>query len=134
VREDLIESPLDLREVSTVEKHFFYINQRVGGPTLELYWGRRFRSDGRPHLSATWLFYYSWYQNSVSGAREKPSKTLRNLYVQFAKAVRASRRKIKPGVREFWISPAVEDLVRSGWILVGLEDYTIEQILSAPSR
>ena len=70
VRDDLIESPLKLREVSTAEKHFFYIDARTGGPTLDLYWGRQFAEDERPHLSATELSYYSWYLNSVTGARE----------------------------------------------------------------
>jgi hypothetical protein len=133
-REELIESPLALREVSTADKHFFYIDARTGGPTLDLYWGRLSESDGRPHLSATELSYYSWYQDSITGAREKPSKALRDLYAAFARTVHASCRRIKPGVREFWISPAVEGLVRSGWVLVGLEEYTIDQILSIPSR
>jgi hypothetical protein len=133
VREDLIESPLKLREVSTTEKHFFYIEQRTGGPTLDLYWGRQFERDGCPHLSATELSYDSWYESSITGAREKPSKAFRNLYGAAARTVRVSRRRIKPGVREFWISPALGELVRSGWILVGLEDFSIDQILGTPS-
>jgi hypothetical protein len=130
VREDLIESPPNVREVSTDNKHFFYVDPQTGGPTLQFYWGRRFKEHRRMHLSATWLSYYSWYQNSRTGTRERPSKALRDLYSAFARTVRASRRRIMPGVRAFWISPAVEDLVRSGWILVGLEGFSIDQILS----
>ncbi len=134
VREDLIESPVKVREVATTDKHFFYIDPRIGGPTLQFYWGRQFERDERMHFSATWLSYYSWYQNSVSGTRETPSKALRALYSEFARTVRASRRRIKPGKREFWISPNVEELVRAGVVLVGLEDMPVEVILGVSAR
>lgn len=134
VREDLIESPLKMREVTTDDKHFFYIEQRTGGPTLDLYWGRQFERDGLMHLSATELSYYSWHQSSSSGKRETPSKALRDLYSEFARTVRASRRKIKPGKREFWISPNVEKLVRAGSVLVGLEGMPVDVILGVSSR
>jgi hypothetical protein len=132
MRQDLIESPLELREVTTADKHFFYIDPRTGGPTLLLYWGRQFERDGRMHVSTTELSYYPWYENSISRAREQPSKDFRNVYSEFAKAVRLSRRKIKPGKREFWISPNVEGLVRAGSVLVGLEGVPVDRILSIP--
>jgi hypothetical protein len=134
VRQDMIESPLELREVTTADKHFFYIDPRTGGPTLLFNWGRQFARDGRSHLSTTDLSYYPWYENSLSHIREKPAKAFRNLYTEFAKAVRHSRRKIKPGKREFWISPKVEELVRKGLVLVGLEDVPADQILGVPGQ
>lgn len=132
VQQDLIRSPLELREVTTADKHFFYIDPRTGGPTLLFYWGRQFERDGRTHLSTTHFSYYPWYENSLSRAREKPARALRNLFTEFAKAVHLARRKIKPGKREFWISPTVERLVRDGLVLVGLEAVPIDQILSVP--
>jgi hypothetical protein len=119
--------------VTTADKHFFYVAPRSGGPSLLLYWGRQFEKDGRRHLSTTELSYYPWYENSVSHAREKPSKAFRSPYAKFVSAVRQSRRKIKAGKREYWISPNVEKLVRDGLVLVGLEDVPVEQILSLPS-
>jgi hypothetical protein len=133
VRPDFIESPILPREVETTDKHFFYISPRVGGPTLQFYRGRQFEKEGNLHLSCTFLSFYPWYENSLTGAHEKPPQALRDLYAEFAKTVGKSRRKIKPGQRANWISPTAERLVRSGSILVGLEDLSIEQILGAPS-
>jgi hypothetical protein len=131
IREDWLESSLNIREVTTAEKHFFYVEPRTGGPTLQFYWGRHFEREGRTHLSATWLSMYNWYEDSVSGERKKLPEALRDFYSAFAKTVRAGRRKIKPGKREFWVSPPVEDLVRAGAVLVGLEGMPVDQVLSA---
>ena len=99
-----------------------------------LYWGRQFERDGRLHLSGTELSYYPWYENSISRVREKPSKAFIEIYTEFAKAGRRSRGKIKPGKREFWISPNIEALVKAGAVLVGLEEFTVDEILSVPSQ
>jgi hypothetical protein len=131
IRQDFVESPPSVREVTTADKHFFYIDPRSGGPTLQFFWGRQFEREERKHLSATWLSSYSWYEDSISGERKKPPKALLDLYSEFVKTVRAGRRKIKPGKREFWVSPRGEDLVRSGAVLVGLEGMPVDQILSA---
>lgn len=103
VRDELIESPLELREVN-LNKHFFYVDPRTGGPSLLLYWGRQFERRST-HLAGTELSYYPWYENSVSRVRDKPSKAFIEIYTEFTKAARRSRRKIKPGNREFWITP-----------------------------
>lgn len=50
VRDDLIESPLEVREVNR-NTHFFYVYPRTGGPTLTFWWGRQFERDARLHLS-----------------------------------------------------------------------------------
>jgi hypothetical protein len=132
IREDLLESPLSMREVTTTDKHFFYIDPRTGGPSLQLYWGRHVEKEGRQHLSASWLSYYNWYEDSVTGERKKVSKALLDIYFDCGKIIRAKCRKIQPGKREFWISQTVEELVRSGTILVGLEGMPVDQILNAP--
>lgn len=132
IREDLLESPLSVREVTTTDKHFFYVDPRTGGPSLQFYWGRHVEKEGRQHLSASWLSYYNWYEDSVTGERKKVSKALLDIYSGCGNVIRAKRRKIKPGKREFWISQTVEQLVHSGTILVGLEGMPVDQILGAP--
>ena len=128
IRDDLIESPLSVREVNTPEKDFFYVDSRTGGPCLELYWGRRFEEHGQSRLSASWLSRYPWYEDSLTGARKRLPKDLVSLYSGFAKVVQAKRRKIKPGKREFWVSEEIERLVRNGLSLVGLENFPPDAI------
>ena len=53
VREDLLESPLMVKETGTADKHFFYIVQRNGGPALDFWWGQQFEEDGHVRLCAT---------------------------------------------------------------------------------
>jgi hypothetical protein len=133
IREDLLESPLSLREVTTPAKHFFYIYPRTGGPTLQFWAGKQFEKEMRDHLSSSWLSYYSWYEDSTTGERKKVSKGLLDIYSGFTKMIRAKCRRIKPGKRVFWITPSVEKLVRRGVILVGLEAMRVDQILGQSS-
>jgi hypothetical protein len=133
IRDDLIESPLSVREVHTPEKHFYYVDPRTGGPCLELYCGRRFEQHGRGHLSASWLSVHPWYEDSVTRARKKLPKDLLSVYSGFAKVVRAKRRRIKPGKREFWVSEEVERLVRDGLSLVGLENFPTDALFQDPA-
>lgn len=132
IREDLLESPLSVREVATTDKRFFYVDPRNGGPSLQFYWGRHVEKEGHQHLSASWLSYYNWYEDSMTGERKKVSKALLDIYFGCGKLIRAKRRKIQPGKRGFWISPIVEKLVRSSTILVGLEGMPVDRILGAP--
>jgi hypothetical protein len=129
IREDLLESPLSVRKVTTTDKHFFYVDPRTGGPSLQFFWGRHVEKEGRQHLSASWLSYYNWYEDSVTGERKKPSTGILEIYSGFGKMIRAQRRTIQPGKRRFLIGPTVEKLVRRGTILVGLEGMPADQIL-----
>lgn len=130
IREHLLESPLKMREVTAPDKHFFYIDPRTGGPSLQFYWGRHFKKENREHLSTTWLSYYNWYEDSVTGERKSVPKDLLEVYSGFGKLTRNGRRKIQPGRRPFFIGPTVEKLVREGTILVGLEEIPADRILA----
>jgi hypothetical protein len=130
VKEDLMESPLQFREVTTPEKHFYYISPRVGGPSLQFYWGGAPKQSDKPQLAASMLSYYPWYEDSVTGVHKKPSKAFIEMYSICAKKIRSSRRRIKPGVRAYWISPQVEQLVRAGTSLIGLEKFSDGEILN----
>jgi len=129
VHDDLLESPLAFREVRRSGKHFFYIDPRKGGPTLQFWWGKQVDDGEQLRLDASWLGYYSWYEDSITGERRKVSRGLSKVYSNCKLAVRATRRTVKPGKRAFWIGPSVEQLVRRGAILAGLEDFSQEQIL-----
>lgn len=124
VRNDLVESPISMRKVTTEEKQFYYIDPRTGGPTLQFFWGRgaAIDSSARDSLSASWISHYPWYTDSVSKERRPTPKDLIKVYSVCAKCVRAKGRKIKPGKREYWLFPQAESLVRRGTKLVGLEN------------
>jgi hypothetical protein len=106
----------------------------TGGPSLQFYWGRHTEKEGRQHFSASWLSYYDWYIDSVTGERKKISKGLLEIYSGCGKLLRTRCRKIQPGKREFLISPAMETLIRSTAILVGLEGMSADQILDDRSN
>jgi hypothetical protein len=130
VKEDIIESPLQFREVTTPEKHFYYISPHVGGPSMQFYWGKEHEQSSKRQIGASWLSYYPWYEDSITRERKKPSNVLISIYSEFAKAIRKDRRKVKPSVRAFWISPYIEQLIRQGALLIGLENFSVEEILN----
>lgn len=131
VRNDLLESPISMRKVTTEEKQFHYIDPRTGGPTLQFLWGRGAAIDSsvRDSLSASWISHYSWYTDSVSQERRAMPKGLIQVYSACAKSIRANGRRIKPGKREYWLFPNAESLVRGGTKLVGLENLPLEEIV-----
>jgi len=133
IREDLLESPLHVREVETADQRFFYVDPRTGGPSLQFFWGRRTENGEKNQLSASWLSYYNWYEDSVTGQRKKMSRELIQVYSGCAKEIRAHYRRIKPSKREFLISTAVAQLVRSGTNLIGLEGMSPDQVLGPPN-
>lgn len=129
VREDLLGSSLHMREVQTTDQHFFYIDPRTGGPSLQFFWGRSSEKDNRRYLSASWLSYYDWYIDGMTGERKKVPSAIVEIYSEFAKVIRTSYRRIQPSKRRFFVSPTVESMVREGMVLVGLEDLRPDQIL-----
>ena len=131
IREDLLESPQHVREVEIADKRFFYVDPRMGGPSLQFFWGRRTENAERNQLSASWLSYYNWYEDSVTGERKKVSRELIQVYSGCAKEIRAHYRRIKPSKRDFLISTSVAQLVRSGTNLIGLEGMSPDQVLGA---
>lgn len=134
ISEEWSESPLSVREVISSGSKLYYINPRCGGPSMQFYWGRRFKKEERDHLSATWFSYYPWYQSSVLNERMNQPLQLKAKYAQLLRIIRQGRRKIRPGKRLYWIGPQVERLVQNGLILVGLEGYPMEQILGKPGQ
>lgn len=133
LRGDLVQSSIKLREVN-LEKHFFYVEPRTGGPTLFLYWGREYSEKSRTYLGATNIGFYPWYINSVTRERETPGRDFRKFFAGVAKTVKQERRGIAPSVREYWISPEVEKRVREGLLLIGLEHFTPSQILNSDAN
>ena len=81
-------------------------------------------------LSASWISYYPWYLDSLTGERKKMSRVLVEIYSASAKAIRAKGRRIKPGKREYWLLKHAEEFVRDGAKLIGLENIASDQIVA----
>jgi hypothetical protein len=130
IRDDLIESPLKLREVNTPTKHFFYLSPRMGGPCLQFYWGKIIHKNNKTSIAASWLSYYPWYEDSITREHKKVSKDLLKIYHDCSKVIRTNRNRIQPGKRMYWISPQIEHLMLNGNKLIGLEEFSIDEILN----
>lgn len=130
VNDDLMESPLELRKVEESSRCFYYVFPRAGGPILLLFWGKEYIQEGKQHITATTISHYPWYESTRTHERLAPGKEILAIYSQAARVVRTFGRKIRPGVRPYWITPRVEDLVRNGALLVGLESFSAAQILA----
>lgn len=129
VNDTLLQSPLEYRRVEREQDSFYYIFPRSGGPLLVLFWGKHESRKGGEVLGATTLSYYPWYEDSITNERVKPSPELIRAYNDVASRIRDTSRRVKPGVRVYWLTPAVEQLVRRGAVLIGLEAFQPNQIL-----
>ncbi len=130
VKEELLKSPLEYRRIERAGRTVYFIFPRSGGPLLVLLWGKHVLKEGSPELfGATRLSYYPWYEDTITHERVKPSPELIRAYNDVSHRIRASSRRVKPGVRVYWVTPAVERLVRKGAVLIGLEAFQPDQIL-----
>jgi hypothetical protein len=129
VNDKLLKSSLEYRRVEREGNSFFYIFPRSGGPLLVFFWGKHESRKGGEVFAATTLSYYPWYEDSITHERVKPSPDLIRAYNDVASRIRDTSRRVKPGVRVYWLTPAVEQFVRRGAVLIGLEAFQPNQIL-----
>jgi len=126
----LTRSPLQLRRIEKGPESFFYVAPRVGGPTVQFFLGSALGENTNRYLSSSFLSLYPWYENTLSGIREKPSCEFVAYYYAIAALAKGISKKIKPGVRPYWLSSGAEEFVRKGGGLVGLEQFPPEVILT----
>ena len=119
-------SPFEIRRITKRGKVVFYILQRSGGPTIDLFTGGDFRRSHQHLVGPSSLGYHPTYWNTTTHRNEKSPDSLIIFYKSLVRQIKKGAKRIKPGVRAYWVGKHAQGLVRNGAKPVGYEKKKID--------
>jgi hypothetical protein len=102
------QSPLVMGKAIRDGKPFYYISQKNGGPTIDVFFGQPVSNRD---IGSSFIAYHSTFWNPPSNSMERPSEKLVACYRGATKLLRQRGRFIKVGSRRFILT---EEAERSG--------------------
>jgi hypothetical protein len=96
-------SPLEMREALREGSPFYFISQKNGGPTIDVFASRSKGSSGQM-VGQGFIAYHPQFWNPRSQKMEKPSKQLVSCYSNIVKRLRVSGKTIRLGTKNFLIT------------------------------
>jgi len=119
--------PLEVREIAKEGKKEYFIMPKNGGPALDLLLDTEVPDSTPPTLAPGSLSYYRTFWSNRERMNKPAPSAQKEIYRQFCARVRESFVEIKPGIRRYWIGPGAGLKVKSGWRLLGLENYRLDR-------
>jgi hypothetical protein len=99
-------------------RSFFFIRQKVGGPTLDLFAPPTHTApDGKKVIPHGFIGYHSTYWNPLTNQSEKPPLLLRDTYKQVTKSLCVGADRKTGMQRTYFVAKGAKQLIQSGWIL-----------------
>lgn len=92
----------------------YYIVQRNGGPTIDLFQTGLVEVEGKPALGSGSISYYPTFWNTLTEENQKPPKALAKFYRHIVSRIKANSTKLVRGERVYCIGPGAQKLVEQG--------------------
>jgi hypothetical protein len=107
--------PLSFRGIEKNGKRIFFIEQKVGGPTLELFLTQEYCEDGVEFIASSFLSHYPYYISSFDETIYiEVSSQQRLLFKEITNFIKKRSKKIKSKKRTYFLSQAVIQKIKSG--------------------
>jgi len=114
---EFVRCPLEFLSFEKEGTKRFFINQKSGGPTLDLFLPPRFAENGVPHLSSGFVGYHAKYWNTVTKTMEASPGSLKTLFAEISREMR-KRGELKQATRRTYIvGPHTLNAARAGLVL-----------------
>jgi hypothetical protein len=110
-------SPLEFREIQKEGRKVFYISQKTGGPTLDLFLSKSFDKGGKRYLSSGFIGYHPEFWNTATRRMESPPQPLKTLFSEIRRELKKHGIRKSSGKRTFWIGKAAQIATKNGAIL-----------------
>jgi hypothetical protein len=118
VSADWTVTPLEWGEVEKHGHRVYFIQQKVGGPTLDIFAPFPFRSEsGRESLPHGFIDYHPSFWNSLANRNEKPPDALKATYRRIVKQLRSNADQKQGKNRTYIVATGAKELLRSGVLL-----------------
>ena len=120
--------PLTWGSLEKQGTEYFYLRQRIGGPTLDFYSPGFINKTGVHFIGQGNISYYPSFQNSEEGTNLQPPEELRLLYKKLCIRIKKSV-AIKLDKRTYWVGENAIVSLRNGVKLMNVSDKTLEEFL-----
>jgi hypothetical protein len=130
MKEELLESPLELRPVSNLAEVFYYVSPRSGGPTIQLLASGVFTEDEKRYLRPGFLSCFPNYWSTTTGKEVRPDQVFRGLYKAVQKYVRSTFVQVKLNKASLWLGKGAAEEVAEGAWLVGYETVYVAGLMA----
>lgn len=122
--------PLEMREVNRVEGLRYYVVQRSGGPTIDLFLPKIIQDEGNQFLSSGFIAIFP-YIHSINNDKIKASPELKDFYAKIEAYVKKGACKLKTKHRTYYTSKSALDEIKAGILPVGVPLEYLKEIVKS---
>ncbi len=112
--------PLEMRPMVKDGLQKYFISQKNGGPTIDLYCPRTFSKDGAEFIPACSISHHSTYWNTKRQRMARPPESLKALYKKLTKAIKERSIVTKSKHRAFLVGQGALTHLAAGSKLGGV--------------
>ncbi len=110
-------SPLEFGQYKKEERTLYYIKQKVGGPTLDIFAPNLIVQENRCVLPHGYIGYHSRFWNPTENTNEVAPDTLKSAYRKATKHLGKDATKVKLGQRTYLIANNARKKLEEGYVL-----------------
>ena len=114
------ECPFEMRPVMKEGAQKYFISQKNGGPTIDLFCPRVFIKDGTEFIPAGLISHHSTYWNTKHQRMARPPESLKDLYKKLTKAIKERSTIAKSQHRAFLVGQGATSHLAAGSKLGGV--------------
>lgn len=117
VHKDWLESPFEMGVASRKEGRRYFIHQKTGGPTIDVFAPNFYAPDERRYIPMGYIGYHSRYWSTKQKELLAPNSFLKNTYTEISSYVRRSGQPISIGKKKCIMMPGAHSDQVNGWVL-----------------
>lgn len=112
--ENFVRCPLEFRKIEKAGKTVYFIGQKAGGPTLDLFLPRPFTKEGKDCVSSGFIGYHTKYWNTSTEQMETAPDALKSLYNDVSRTLRKSGEVRRGTKRTYIVGPHTSEAAKNG--------------------
>ena len=120
--------PLEMREVNRIEGSRYYVVQRSGGPTIDLFLPKIIQDEGSQFLSSGFIAIFP-YIYTLDNQKIKASPELKGFYSRIESYIKKGAYKLKTKHRTYYTSKNALDEIKAGILPVGIPLEYLKEII-----
>jgi hypothetical protein len=113
-------TPLEMRCFSGEGTAMWYIVQRNGGPSIDIFCPGQVETASSKIIGQGYMGYHPTFWNPSTARNEQPPPALKQMYALLQRHIKQHATRVTLAKRTFWIGQDAVRLSRLGWRLHGL--------------
>jgi hypothetical protein len=113
-------SPLEMRQIEKDGKKSYFIMQRNGGPSIDLFMTAEFVVDDTTKVAPGFVAYYPTFWNTITHQNQKVPSHLLDAHGEIRKYIRSIAASNKLGKRSYWIGREMSRALDDGTMVLSI--------------